>query len=94
MPIDTETRRAAAREFAERLFVRPNATAQYSIDDLATAIGAIDDFMEGPASALNNAQTVMQNLNTALPPGFRGNATTQQKAAALALWAMHRAGMT
>jgi len=77
----------AARFLGARIYVEAGATANMNGSDLFAAIGAIDGVMESLPPALGNqAQTVAQNINSALPEPFKSTATTQQKSFAVIMW--------
>jgi hypothetical protein len=81
------------RYWVRWMYVRLNATADFDTAHLAQVITAIDNFFAAQVSTLNDAQTVEQALNSALPQPFRGAASLDQKASGLASWAMERAGI-
>lgn len=81
------------RYWARWMYVRLNATADFDTNQLEGVITAMDTFFAASVSTLNDAQTVEQALNQALPQPFRGAATIDQKASGLASWAMERAGI-
>lgn len=93
MPLTAQERKRATKQWILRMFVQSGATATFSQDHLLQVIGAIDDFFVASIGTLNDAQTVEQALNQALPTPFRGAATLQQKALAVAYWAMQRGGL-
>lgn len=86
-----QQRREAARELARRLF-SPQVTAGFNLDDLMAAIGAIDDLMYALPGALNGTLTLKQNFVVALPEPFKSSSTAEQKALALAMWALKEVG--
>lgn len=59
----------------------PGAVAK---DDLLTAIGALDDWLDTTGAGL---------INSAFPQPFRGQASPQKKALVLAYIALQRAGV-
>ena len=80
----TDQQREAAREFARRVFVEPNATATLSLEDIRAAVGAIDTAMDSVVAG----QTIRARLIGSLPEPFGSNSTPQQKAMALVVWVM------
>ena len=82
--LSSAERQIATRRLAKRIFEEVGATATYDLDTLRAVINAIDDYYEANASAMNSA----------LPVGFRTTATMEQKAAAFAIAALRRAGIT
>lgn len=93
MALSDTDRAAATVALIETMFVRANATATFDKDEIRAAINAIDDFFAASISTLNDAQTVEVALNQALPTPFRTDASLEQKALALAYWAMRRGGI-
>lgn len=86
-------RRIAARELATRMFANVGAVANMNLDDLAAAIGSIDDTMDALPGALNGAQTIKVNFVQRLPEPFKSTSTAQQKSIALMIWALKETGI-
>lgn len=88
MAVMSDSDRAkAARALARRIYAGGSANCHHT--DLLAAVGAIDDAFEGTAANLPGTagQTIAVRLNQALPNPFGSNATLEQKAALLAVWA-------
>lgn len=92
MAMTTTQKLEAGRELALRMF--RNATANMNLSDLEAAIGSIDGTMDALPGTLNALQSVKVNFAQRLPEPFKSTSTTQQKAFALALWAMKEAGIS
>ena len=85
----TDQQREAAREFARRVFVQPNATATLSLEDIRAAVGAIDTAMD----SVVGGQTIRQRLVGSFPEPFRSESTPPQKAMALVVWTLKEVGL-
>lgn len=83
MPLTVQQAAEAAREWAERYFVRSGATANMTAADILAAINAQADFIEAQAIVINNQ----------FPEPFKSTATVAQKRVALALAALKLAGL-
>lgn len=83
MPITDEESRKVARVFAEELFVSRDNTANLDLEEIRAAVSDLTDFIEGNATAINNA----------FPEPFKSEATLAQKRYVLALAAMKLAGL-
>lgn len=92
MTLSATERRVAARRLALEMF--GTSTADVNVDDLAAAIGAIDDAMDAQASEIDpQTLTVKQFLVLSLPEPFKSSSTANEKAIALMVWAMKEVGM-
>ncbi len=96
MALTDTQKRDAARKLAHHIFQKSNTTANLNLDDLAAAIGSIDAAMDTvindiPVGARTN--TIKQLFNANLPEPFKSAATPEQKAMALAMWAMREVGL-
>jgi hypothetical protein len=86
----------AAAVWANKWFVAGNLLANFSTDDLAAAIvqvdNAFDMTLNAAVSAGHGAQTVVQALNSVIPPPVN-TATAQQKAELVCYAIMKRYGL-
>jgi hypothetical protein len=87
---------SAAATWANKWFVAPNLLANFSTDDLAAAIQAIDSAFDttlnSAVSAGHGAQTIVQALNSVIPAPVSG-ASNQQKAELVCFAIMKRYGL-
>jgi len=93
MTLDAGQRKTAARDLARRLFQEVQKTANLNLDDLAAAVGSVDDTMDALPTALAAAQTVKANFVQRLPEPFKSNTNAQEKAIVLMVWAMKEVGI-
>lgn len=90
--ITTEQLERATSLLSRRLF--PQGTVcDMTSTDIAAGIQSIDDDMEGNASLLNGAASLVSNLNTNLPNPFKTNISQAGKAEAIAVWAAVKYGV-
>lgn len=93
MSLTQQQRTEAARELAKKLFQEVSKTANLNLDDLAAAVGSIDDTMDALPAALTAGQTIKTNFVQRLPEPFKSNSTANEKAIALMIWAMKEVGI-
>lgn len=77
-------KKAAARAFAQKLFVSENKTATFSLDDIVLAVDSLDTFLQ------NNAA----NINAVFPEPFKSQATARQKVELIAFVMSRRVNLT
>jgi hypothetical protein len=96
MAITSQQQRDTAVHWANENFVTVNATANYTIDDIAAAIAAVDSAFDTTlnqaVAAGHGAQTVWQAMAAIIPAPFSG-ATAQQKALLVSNVTMKRVGI-
>lgn len=96
MALNPQQQRDVAVYWANVNFVQANVVAIYSVDDLTTAVAAIDNAydttLNAAVSAGHGAQTIVQAMNSIIPAPLSG-ATLQQKTLLVAYVAMKRAGI-
>jgi hypothetical protein len=82
--------------WANKWFVGLNTTANFSIDDINSAVTQIDNAFDttinAAAAAGHGTQTVVQALNAVIPAPFSG-ASAQQKAELVCFAIMKRYGL-
>lgn len=79
---DTE-RLEGAHSWVQKMFVEPNVTANFNLDDLKAAFAAVDAWADA-----NQTSYV-----ASLPQPFKANSSPAQKALLLAFVAMKRGGL-
>lgn len=67
--------------------------ARWVVADIKAAVDAVDTMLDLNASALTQNQTVLQNLNAALPEPVKSQATNAQKWLLLAHVSLKRSGL-
>lgn len=96
MALTTQQKRDVAAFWANVNFVVAGAVANYSLDDLSAAAGAIDNAFDTTLSAavtaVGGATTVINGLAAVIPAPFSG-ATVQQKTLLACYVLMKRAGI-
>lgn len=75
-------RKTAARALARQIF-GPEITANLDLDEIASMVSGLDDWVDANLAAINSA----------IPADVRAKASLQQKASALAYVAMKRGGI-
>lgn len=84
--ITTAQKSEGAKLLSRLLFGTQGQVANLTKTDLEGALQAVDDVMEGLASALTGADTVQKNFLDALPQTYRDNTNATEKAFALDVW--------
>jgi|GEM_PF-4759042 hypothetical protein len=82
-----------AKEWRDLVHGLLGLSAKWTALDIKAAVDAADAVLDLNASALTQNQTVLQNLNAALPEPFKTQATTGQKWLLLARIAIKRSGL-
>ncbi len=88
--------RECAAYWANEHFVRQGLVAAYNLDDITTAVaaidGAYDTTLNAAVTAGHGTQTIVQAMNAIIPAPLSG-ANAQQKTLLVAYVAMKRAGI-
>lgn len=88
--------RDTSAHWAQKWFVNAQQTAGYTLDDLNTAVQAVDSAFDttlnAAVSAGHGTQTIVQALNSVIPNPVSG-ASAQQKAELVCFAIMKRFGL-
>lgn len=79
MALTTQQRADVARQLANELFSRPNATATLDHNDLLAAVTAVDGTFDALASDLSGTDRVRGNFHNRMPQRVRDRLTDRQR---------------